>query len=289
MVGKTRLETQCEVGIIAEAIGTFNAMDIKPTKECQMKTIKFTHLILALLLLCLGQMTKAAMGASTPATTASNSTPRAATPVPKTERQGWMAQHDENVALARKGNIAVLFIGDSITRCWSREGREVWAAHYAQKQAANFGISGDCTEHVLWRLQHGELENSKPKVVVLLIGTNNLTQNDSPADIAQAITAIIEEIRQRSPDSCILLVGVLPRRQDANHHDRESIREINRRLAPLHDGKHVTYLDVGGKLLQPDGSLSKEVTKDFTHLTSRGYEIFAEAINPTLEALLRKP
>jgi lysophospholipase L1-like esterase len=264
-------------------------MNTEPTKECQMKAIKSTHLILAALLLCLGQATKASVGASTPTTVASNAMPRAATPVPRTERQGWMAQHDANVALARKGNIAVLFMGDSITRSWSREGHEVWAAHYAQKQVANFGISGDCTEHVLWRVQNGELENIKPKVVVLLIGTNNLTQNDSPADIARAITAIIEEIRQRSPDTCILLVGVLPRRQAADHHDRESIREINRRLAPLHDGKHVMYLDVGGKLLQPDGSLSKEVAIDFTHLTSRGYEIFAEAINPTLEALLRKP
>jgi lysophospholipase L1-like esterase len=266
----------------------FNAMDIKPTTECQMKAIKSTHLILASLLLCMGQMTNSSLGASTPATVATNSTPRAATPVPK-EKQGWMVQHDQNVALARKGNIDVLFIGDSITRCWSREGHEIWAAHYVKKQAANFGISGDCTEHVLWRLQHGELENIKPKVVVLLIGTNNIGQHDSPADIAQAITAIIEEIRQRSPDTRILLLGVLPNHQAANHPNRETIREINRHLAPLHDGKHVTYLDIGGKLLQPDGSLSTEVTKDFTHLTSRGYEIFAEAIDPTLEALLRKP
>ena len=215
--------------------------------------------------------------------------PRAATPVPKTEKANWMPQHEANVAQAHKGGIDLLFIGDSLTKCWCREGREVWTARFAEKHAANFGISGDATEHVLWRIQNGELDNIHPKAVVLLIGTNNITEGDSPADIAQAVRTIVGEIRRRLPNTRILLLGVLPRREFANHPDRETTRAINRLISQLHDGDHVIYLDFGDKLLQPDGSMTKELTKDFTHLTAKGYEIFAGAIQPLIESLLRKP
>ena len=215
--------------------------------------------------------------------------PRAATPVPKAGKANWMPQHEAIVAQARKGGIDLLFIGDSLTKCWSREGREVWTARFAPLHAANFGISGDATEHVLWRIQNGELDNIHPKAVVLLIGTNNITEGDSPADIAQAIRAIVGEFRRRLPNTRILLLGVLPRRELPNHRDRETIRQINQIISRLHDGDHVTYLDFGDKMLQPDGSLTKEVTKDFTHLTAKGYEIFAGAIQPVVESLLRKP
>ena len=213
--------------------------------------------------------------------------PRAATPVPKTDKEGWREQHDQLVAQARKGNIDLLFVGDSLTKCWSREGREVWTAHFGKLHAANFGISGDCTQHVLWRLQNGELDPVQPKALVLLIGTNNITEGDSPEDVAQAIRAILQEIRNRSPGTRLLLLGILPRRELASHRDRETIRAINSLISRLHDGDHVTYLDFGGKLLQPDGGLTKDVTKDFCHLTAKGYEIFTEAIQPVVESLLR--
>ena len=255
-----------------------------------MRKIKSTLWVITSLLLPLGMLFgQAATTAPTTPTPAAAHVPRAATPVPKTEKENWMPQHEANVALARKGGIAVLFVGDSITKCWSREGSDVWSARFAPLHAANFGISGDATEHVLWRLQNGELENIHPKVIVLLIGTNNITEGDSPADIAQAVGAIVGEMRQRLPDARILLLGVLPRRELANHRDRETIRAINSLLSRLHDGDHVTYLDFGDKLLQPDGSMTKELTKDFTHLTPKGYEIFAGAIQPAVEALLRKP
>ena len=212
--------------------------------------------------------------------------PRAATPVPK-GKEGWREQHDQLVAQARKGNIDLLFVGDSLTKCWSREGRDVWTAHFGKLHAANFGISGDCTQHVLWRLQNGELDPVQPKALVLLIGTNNITEGDSPEDVEQAVRAILQEIRHRSPGTRILLLGVLPRRELASHRDRETIRAINSRISRLRDGDHVTYLDFGDKLLQPDGGLTTEVTKDFCHLTAKGYEIVAEAIQPVVESLLR--
>ena len=227
--------------------------------------------------------------ASSSATTPAGAKPRAATPVPKTESPNWMPQHEANLALARKGGIDVLFIGDSITKCWSREGRDVWAARFAALHAENFGISGDCTQHVLWRLQNGELETIHPKVVVLLIGTNNIGAHDSPADIAQAVGAITGEIRHRAPDTRFLLLGILPNHELATHPNREIIRTTNALISKLQDGDHITYLDIGDKLLQPDGTLTVEMTKDFCHLTPKGYEIFADAIQPTVESLLHKP
>lgn len=155
-------------------------------------------LVLVALLFPLGMLK--GQSASTAPTPAAAHAPRAATPVPKTEKQNWMPQHENNVALARKGGIDLLFVGDSITRCWSREpGIKEWSTRFAPLHAANFGISGDCTEHVLWRLQNGELENIHPKAIVLLIGTNNITGGDSPADIAQAVGAIVGEFASVHP------------------------------------------------------------------------------------------
>ena len=255
-----------------------------------MQMIKSAQLAIAGLLLPIGMLFgQADDTAPKAATPAAALVPRAARPVPKTETENWMPQHEANVALARKGGIDVLFIGDSLTKCWAREGRDVWTACFEPLKAANFGISGDCTQHVLWRLQNGEVENLHPKAVILLIGTNNISKGDSPADIAWAVGAIIGEIRQRLPGSRILLLGVLPRRELPDHPDRETIRAINSILPRLQDGNHVTYLDFGDKLLQPDGRLTKQVTKDFTHLTGTGYEMFAEAILPAVESLLRHP
>jgi len=220
---------------------------------------------------------------------AAGTAPRAATPVPKTENQNWMPQHDANVTRARQGNIDVLFFGDSITKGWVRDGLDVWKARFVPMKAENFGISGDCTQHVLWRIQNGELENIQPKVVVLLIGTNNISSHDTPEDIAQAVGAIVGEIRNRSPKTRILLLGILPRRELATHPDREIVRANNRLLSQLQDGDHVVYLDLGDKLLQPDGNMSVEISKDFVHLTPKGYEIFADAIQPTIQSLLSKP
>lgn len=210
-------------------------------------------------------------------------------PVPKTEKPNWMPQHDANVATARKGGIDLLFVGDSLTKCWVREGRNEWNARFVPLHAADFGISGDCTQHVLWRLQNGELDGIQPKEVVLLIGTNNITSGNSPEEIAQAVSAIVAEIRKRLPATRILQLGVLPRRESHAHNDRQTIRDINDRLAKLNDGDHLTYLDIGEKFLLPDGNMNKELTTDFCHLTPKGYEVFATAIQPSVNDLLKKP
>jgi lysophospholipase L1-like esterase len=213
----------------------------------------------------------------------------AGVPVPKTEKPNWMPQHDANVVTARKGGIDLLFVGDSLTKCWVREGRNEWNARFVPLHAADFGISGDCTQHVLWRLQNGELDGLQPKEVVLLIGTNNITMGNSPEEIAQAVSAIVAEIRKHLPATRILLLGILPRRESHAHNDRQTIRDINDRLSKLNDGNRVTYLDIGEKFLLPDGNMNKELTTDFCHLTPKGYEVFATAIQPAVDDLLKKP
>jgi hypothetical protein len=271
-----------------------------------MKTIKPTRIVIASLLLpaglLFGQTTNAPIAASTNAAADALPDPFATAhaknaklkqpaiiPVQKTEKPNWMPQHDANVATARKGGIDLLFVGDSITKCWVREGRNEWNARFVPLHTADFGISGDCTQHVLWRLQNGELDTIQPKGVVLLIGTNNITSGNSPEEIAQAVSAIVAEIRKRLPATRILLLGVLPRRESHTHNDRQAIRDINERLSKLNDGNQVTYLDIGEKFLLPDGNMNKELTTDFCHLTPKGYEVFATAIQPSVNDLLKKP
>jgi lysophospholipase L1-like esterase len=203
-------------------------------------------------------------------------------PVPRDA--GWLKRHEGFVAQAKEGGIEVLFVGDSITDGWRN--RPLWKESYVPLKAADFGISGDSTEHVLWRLQNGELGGIKPKVVVLMIGTNNARNNSAP-EIVEGIAAIIKEFRIRLPDSKVLLLGVFPRDAQPDTPNRVKIKEINSSIARLDDGKHVKYLDIGGKFLEPDGTMSREIMPDFLHPSDKGYQIWADAIQETLMSLLK--
>ncbi len=207
-------------------------------------------------------------------------------PVPKDEN--WKKRHEGFVEIAKKGNVDVLFIGDSITDAWRSTGKKVWDKEYEPLKAANFGIGGDQTQHVLWRLQNGEMDGIKPKVAVVMIGTNNLGGNPSNEFIADGIKAVVEEIHKKSPETKVLLLGVFPRSPKAEDNVRDRIKEINKTLAKLDDGKGVKYLDIGEKFLGKDGELTKDIMPDFLHLTPKGYEIWAESIRPSLEGMLKK-
>ena len=212
----------------------------------------------------------------------------AVTPAPRKENKGWMSRHERFQARARQGNVEVLFLGDSITQGWEGNGKQVWKERYEPLHAANFGIGGDRTQHVLWRLREGkELEGIHPKVVVLMIGTNN-TGSNSSEDIADGITAIVQELGTQRPDAKLLLLGVFPRSPKASDKIRDKIKAINERIAKLDDGKHVRYLDIGDKFLEKDGSLSKEIMPDYLHLSPKGYTIWADAIQPSLDEMLKR-
>jgi lysophospholipase L1-like esterase len=195
-------------------------------------------------------------------------------------------RHKEFVAIGKKGDVDVVFIGDSITQGWNNN--ETWKKHFAPLKAANFGIGGDQTGHVLWRITEGkELDPITPKVAVLMIGTNN-TGGHSAKEIAEGITLIVKTIHEKTPKTKVLLLGVFPRDPKAGTPNRKKISEINSIIAKLDDGgKTGKYLDIGQKFLTSDGTLSDKIMYDYLHLTNKGYEIWAEAINPTLHELLK--
>lgn len=201
-------------------------------------------------------------------------------------RNTWLDQHQKYNAIAAKGNVDLLFMGDSITWGWQTRGKAVWNEYYGQLKAANFGIGGDRTENVLWRLQNGNLDGISPKVVVLLIGTNN-TGRDTPGQIVGGVTAVVREINQRSPGSRVLLMGIFPRDERPGTNARNKITEINRQITRLADGKQVFFVDIGAKLLQPDATISRSLMPDFLHPDEAGYRIWAESIAPKLHVLLR--
>jgi len=208
----------------------------------------------------------------------------------------WTKRHDGFVEIAKKGGIDVLFLGDSITDNWRKteQGLPVWEKYFAPLHAANFGISGDRTQHVLWRMQNGELDGIKPRAVVLMIGTNNtgferdhLTPRNSSTEITAGVTAIVNGLRTQLPETKILLLAIFPRAEKPTDPARQQIHDINAKLARLHDGKRVFFLDIGPKFLAADGTLPKEIMPDFLHPSTKGYEIWAEAIKEPLAQLLK--
>jgi len=199
-------------------------------------------------------------------------------------------RHQAFVEEARGGGIECLLMGDSITDWWRRAGLAVYEANFGDLDCANFGIAGDRTQGVLWRMQNGELDGYSPKLMMLMIGTNNLsgrtTTPNTPAEIAMGIATIVNTFRIRFPEAKVLLLGVFPRGAEASNPYRESIRQINALIAGLDDGEYVRFMDIGERFLQPDGSISVEVMADGLHPTERGYEIWAEAVMPTFREML---
>ena len=153
-------------------------------------------------------------------------------------------------------------------------------------KAANFGIAGDTTQGVLWRMQNGELEGFKAKLIVLMLGTNNVDRN--PVDeIVDGDRLIIEEFKKRQPQANVLLLGIFPRGMDPDNPARATIREINSKLAQLADNTQVFYMDIGDKFLSEDGTISTEIMADGLHPTAMGYQIWADAILPEVVELMK--
>lgn len=204
--------------------------------------------------------------------------PRTTIPVEKDR-----PRHDGFLAIAKAGGVDLLFIGDSITDGWRGAGK-IWDKHFAPLKAANFGIGGDRTEHVIWRLRHGELEGIQPKLVVLMIGTNN--GGDSAEDVALGIKTILKDIAERSPGSRVLLLGIFPRSAKADAGDRQKNNQVNRIISGYADNRRVVYLDIGQAFLQPDGTLTTEIMPDLLHLSEKGYQIWGDAIIGTVRQMM---
>ena len=198
----------------------------------------------------------------------------------------WKGKHEAMLKRAKEGNVDLLFLGDSITEGWGNNA--VWQKHYGALNAVNFGIGGDTTQNVLWRITNGEIDGISPKVVVLLIGTNNFGLNGDPVDgVSKGVAAVVQTLRKKLPKAKVLLLAVFPRDEKPKTDGRNKIAKLNEQLAKLEDKKSVRYLDLGPKLLQPDGSISKDVMPDFLHLSEKGYLIWAESMDPLLKEMLK--
>ena len=208
----------------------------------------------------------------------------AVTPEPRSG--GWMKRHESFNQRVAKGNVDLIFIGDSITHAWESSGKAVWAKHYAKRNAVNLGIGGDRTQHVLWRLDNGNIKNIRPKAAVIMIGTNNSGDGRSTAEeMIDGVTAVVDKLRAKLPKMEILLLDIFPRGQRINA-QRGKILQVNQVLSRLDARPHVTFLRIGHNFVSPDGTIAKDIMPDFLHLTPKGYEIWAKSIEPTLARLM---
>jgi lysophospholipase L1-like esterase len=223
----------------------------------------------------------------------------ATTPVPRDAN--WMKRHESFNEIAKKGEAPLVFLGDSITQGWGGAGKEAWAGTWAPMGAANFGIGGDRTEHVLWRIENGNFDGIKPKLIVLMIGTNNTGHQGRPqAELngaiynckaphtADGVKLILEKLQAKLPETKILLLGIFPRGATAEDAMRKQNVETNALISKYADGSKVHYLDISSTFLQPDGTLSKEIMPDLLHLSPKGYELWTKAIEPKVKELMGK-
>ena len=197
----------------------------------------------------------------------------------------WKEKYKE-AGTPKAKQAKVVFIGDSITQGWEGKGREHWAKHFEPLGALNWGYSGDRTEHVIWRMQNGDVQRVDPEVAVLMIGTNNTGHGLRPAEeTAMGIEKIVEDLAWKWPDTKVILTAIFPRGETPDDPKRQRNAEINRLIKPLADGKRVFWQDINGKFLEEDGALSKEVMPDLLHLNAESYGIWAKALSAKLEEL----
>jgi lysophospholipase L1-like esterase len=206
-----------------------------------------------------------------------------ALPEPAPRENAHARERFEHIkATVKSQPYKVLFLGDSLTEGFDEQ---VWQAHMAPRGVLNAGVSGDRTEHLLWRLTHGNLDGPPPRAVVLLIGTNDLGHG-RPADLAaNGIRADLLHLRQRLPDARILLLGLWPRADLPKIQEHHEIDAVNRLIASCEDGV-VAYADIGGVLLEPDGRLSPQISPDRLHFSGQGYARLAPRLDALIDQLL---
>ena len=213
---------------------------------------------------------------------------------------GTEKRHASFNEISKKGEAQLVFLGDSITHGWESKGKPVWDKYWAPLNAANFGIGGDRTEHVLWRLEHGNFDGLKPKEIVIMIGTNNTghqgrAQKENNNEVyqctaqqtADGVKAIIAKLQAKCPGAKILLLAIFPRGATPEDSFRKQNEETNKIIKTYADDKTVFFMDVGSKFLTADGTLTKEIMPDLLHPNEKGYEIWAEAVQGKVKELLK--
>ena len=231
-----------------------------------------------------------------PASAAPNS---ATIPVSKLENDSydWWQRHEDVLRVKAAINPEIVLIGDSITHFWGGEpkakiarGPKAWDSAFGKSRVLNLGFGWDRTQNVLWRIDHGELDGIQPRIVVVHIGTNNTSQtknarqNTAP-EIAEGVRTVCERINTKLPHAKLILMAIFPREEKPDHPRRKLIAQTNGLLARIAVDKGYTFVDIGPKMLQPDGTLTKDIMPDFCHPSEKGYQVWADALIP----LLRTP
>jgi lysophospholipase L1-like esterase len=205
---------------------------------------------------------------------------------PEHRHSWWTLRNDAVNERVKKGNVDLLMIGDSITHGWESGGKKYWDKYYEPRNAVNMGFSGDRTQHVLWRLEHGHLEGISPKLAVLMVGTNNSNGDDNTAEeITEGIIAICNKIHAECPKTKILILAIFPRGPEPSP-QREKNNKASLLASKIADGKMIHYLDINNKFLTTDGFLSMKIMPDYLHPNEEGYRIWAEAIEPKVAELM---
>jgi lysophospholipase L1-like esterase len=194
---------------------------------------------------------------------------------------GWVSGIAQRLNDLKPGSYDLVFDGDSITQNWLGPGKEVWQQRYGSLKAGNLGVGGDVVQNALWRVQHGELEGQNPKLIELLIGTNN--HGEDPKEVAAGIKLMLHEYETRCPHAHILLLGIFPVGSAPHTPQRDWVAQVNQIISAYGSDSRVTYMDIGDKFLQPDGTLTADIMPDFLHPSAKGYVIWADAIQPVID------
>lgn len=214
----------------------------------------------------------------------------ATTPVHRLADQWWKDRHENCVKITQAKDTEIVFLGDSITQGWETTGKAAFEKHFAHRKVGNFGFSGDRTEHVLWRLENGEIMGLDPKLIVILIGTNNVGHGSStPTQTIDGVQAILSKLRTGLPQAEILLLSVFPRAEQASDPLRKAVVEISAGTKKFTEADpKIHWLDIGDKFINADGSIKKEILPDALHLTPEGYEIWAQSMIPVIDKIIQQ-
>ncbi|WP_339617348.1 GDSL-type esterase/lipase family protein [uncultured Gilvimarinus sp.] len=208
------------------------------------------------------------------------------TPAPLAEhwaKSWWIPRHEQKLKVASASDPQLVFIGDSITQGWEESGKPVYQQAFAEWPSLNLGFSGDRTENVLWRLQHGEVADIDPELVVLMIGTNNTGhRQDEPIAIARGVEQILTELQRRLPDTKVLMLAIFPRGATADDYARRNNTLANARLRNFADDERVFFVDLNSVFLDKDGNLSEEIMPDLLHPNEYGYQLLANELIPLI-------
>ena len=202
----------------------------------------------------------------------------------------WLQRHHAINARVAQGDVDLIFVGDSITHHWEDIGAETWARYYAPRNAVNLGISGDRTQHVLWRLDHGNVDGIEPKLAVVLIGTNNLPPDRSTIEeTIDGVFAVCRKLHEKLPDTQILVLSIFPRSDEKGGPGiNQRVERVNDEIEMLGAARGFRTLNINPNLNGPNGEVPAELFPDQLHLSAMGYQVWAEMIEPTVKSLMEE-